>query len=170
MFHNHKSLGCAAILLLLLFGVSIAQGQEVARSFEQLRSRVSVGDKVTVTDVKGRELHGPIAELSSSSLALVVGKSQTRFFEADVETVSRRDARWNGTLWGLGVGGVLGAAVAAPLVQVYHRLDDATYRYASAGGQFVTELRVNPGGFVIQYPNFWHLEADSGGSQPHARS
>jgi hypothetical protein len=57
-----------------------------------------------------------------------------------------------------------------PLVQVYHRLDDATYRYASAGGQFVTELRVNPGGFVIQYPNFWHLEADSQGSQPHARA
>jgi uncharacterized protein len=57
-----------------------------------------------------------------------------------------------------------------PLVQVYHRLDDATYRYESDGGQFVTELQVNPGGFVIHYPNFWHLAADSGKSQPHARA
>ena len=56
-----------------------------------------------------------------------------------------------------------------PLVQVYHRLDAATYRYVSADGQFVTDLQVNPGGFVIHYLNFWHLEADSQGSQPHAK-
>ena len=123
MFHNQKSLGCAAVLLLPLFGVSIAEGQEVASSFEQLRSRVSVGDKVTVTDVMGREMQGTIADLSSSSLALVVGKTQTEFFEADVETVSRRDSRWNGTLWGLGLGGVLGATLDKSLVEEYGRDD-----------------------------------------------
>ena len=71
---------------------------------------MSVGDKVAVTDVMGREMQGTIAELSSS-LASVLGKTQAECFEADVETVSRRDSRWNGTLWGLGVGGVLGASL-----------------------------------------------------------
>jgi hypothetical protein len=50
-----------------------------------------------------------------------------------------------------------------PLVQLYHRLDDTTYRYESAGGAFVTELQVNASGFVTRYASVWHIEADSGG-------
>jgi hypothetical protein len=42
-----------------------------------------------------------------------------------------------------------------PLVQRYRRIDDATYRYESAGGRFVAELRVNPAGFVTNYPDGW---------------
>jgi hypothetical protein len=42
-----------------------------------------------------------------------------------------------------------------PLIQVYHRIDEATYRYESAGGRFVTELRVNTTGFVTNYPDVW---------------
>jgi hypothetical protein len=86
---------------------------------------VTVGDKVTVTDTMGREMQGTIAQLSSSSLALMVGRTQTEFSEADVETVSRRDSRWNGTLWGLGVGGALGAWVDRGLVKEYGREDIA---------------------------------------------
>ena len=42
-----------------------------------------------------------------------------------------------------------------PLAQRYRRIDAATYRYESAGGRFVTELRVNPAGFVTSYPDVW---------------
>jgi hypothetical protein len=126
MLDNHKSLGCTAVLLLLVVGVSMTEAQEVAGSFEQLRSLVRVGDRVTVTDVMGREMQGTIAELSSSSLALVVGTTQTEFFEADLESVSQRDSRWNGTLWGLAVGAVLGAALEKSLVDEYGR-DDIGY-------------------------------------------
>jgi len=46
-----------------------------------------------------------------------------------------------------------------PLEQRYRRIDDATYRYGSAGGKFVAELRVNAAGFVTHYPNVWQVEA-----------
>jgi hypothetical protein len=123
VLQNHMSVGCAAVLALLSVGVSIAEGQAVASSFEQLRSRLTVGDKVTVTDVTGRERQGTIAELSSSSLVLVVGKTRTELFGSDVETVSQRDSRWNGTLWGLGAGGLLGALLDRSLVEEYGRED-----------------------------------------------
>ncbi len=123
MFHNQKSLSYAAVFPLLLLGVSIAESQEVGGSFAQLRSQVTVGDKVIVTDVMGREMEGTIAELSSSSLALIGGKTRTEFVEADVEKVSRRDSRWNGTLWGLGAGGVVGALLDRSLVKEYGRDD-----------------------------------------------
>jgi hypothetical protein len=45
-----------------------------------------------------------------------------------------------------------------PLGQVYHRIDEATYRYESAGGSFITELQVNAAGFVTSYPKFWQVE------------
>jgi len=147
MFHNYKSLGCAAVLLLLLFGASITEGQEVAGSFAQLRSQVSVGDNVTVTDVRGREMQGTIADLSSSSLALVVGTTQTEFVEADVETVSRRDSRWNGTLWGLGLGGVLGATFDKSLVEYYGRDDISS---GSSAAFIATAAGIGAGiGFVV---------------------
>lgn len=45
-----------------------------------------------------------------------------------------------------------------PLEQVYRRLDDSTYRYESAGGSFVAELKVNEFGLVTNYPNLWRKE------------
>ena len=48
-----------------------------------------------------------------------------------------------------------------PFPQQYRRLDENTYRYESAGGQFVAELEVNSSGFVIDYPNLWQAEASS---------
>jgi hypothetical protein len=41
------------------------------------------------------------------------------------------------------------------LDQVYRRIDAETYRYESAGGAFVREIRVNPAGIVTRYPDFW---------------
>jgi len=48
-----------------------------------------------------------------------------------------------------------------PLSQQYHRLDESTYRYESAGGQFVADLKVNRLGFVIEYPGIWQYEVTS---------
>jgi hypothetical protein len=42
-----------------------------------------------------------------------------------------------------------------PLKQYYTRIDEAIYRYESAGGRFVTELNVSEAGFIAQYPGFW---------------
>jgi hypothetical protein len=47
------------------------------------------------------------------------------------------------------------------LPQKYYRLSEDTYRYESAGGQFVAELKVNTSGFVIDYPGIWQAEAFS---------
>jgi hypothetical protein len=126
MFDNHRWLSCAAVPLLLVVGVSMTKAQDVAGSFEQLRELVRVGDKVTVTDVQGREMQGSIAEVSSSSLGLVVGGNRTDFSETDLDTVSRRDSRWNGTLWGLAVGAALGAWFEKGLADEYGR-DDIGY-------------------------------------------
>lgn len=44
------------------------------------------------------------------------------------------------------------------LDQVYRRLDQTTYRYESAGGTFVAELKVNDFGLVTVYPDLWEEE------------
>jgi len=46
-----------------------------------------------------------------------------------------------------------------PLPQVYSRLDENMYRYESAGGQFVADLKVNRAGFVVDYPGLWQAES-----------
>lgn len=48
-----------------------------------------------------------------------------------------------------------------PLHQKYRRLDEVTYRYESAGGQFSADLQVNSAGFVTDYPEIWQAEAFS---------
>ena len=45
-----------------------------------------------------------------------------------------------------------------PLSQVYSRIDESTYRYASGGGQFVADLKVDRLGFVTKYPGIWQAE------------
>jgi hypothetical protein len=45
-----------------------------------------------------------------------------------------------------------------PLEQYYTRIDEAIYRYESAGGRFVTELKVDEAGFVTEYPGFWGVD------------
>ena len=45
-----------------------------------------------------------------------------------------------------------------PLDQLYRRIGEASYRYESAGGAFVTDLQVNAAGFVTEYPGIWQVE------------
>lgn len=48
--------------------------------------------------------------------------------------------------------------VLEPLDQIYRRIEPAVYRYESAGGKFVADLRVDSAGFVTRYPNLWQIE------------
>ena len=43
-----------------------------------------------------------------------------------------------------------------PLSQVYLRIDASTYMYESGGGQFTVDLKVDPFGFVTNYPEIVH--------------
>jgi len=46
-----------------------------------------------------------------------------------------------------------------PLDQLYRRTELATYHYESAGGRFVTDIKVNDTGFPTLYPNIWERES-----------
>lgn len=104
----------AGLLILL---PALARGQEPVKSFDQLNTRLRVGDKVLVTDTQGREHRGKISDLSSSEL--VLGSDGTRLASADVHLVREweRDSLKNGALIGMGsaaafVGGAMAAACA----------------------------------------------------------
>ncbi len=47
-----------------------------------------------------------------------------------------------------------------PLGQRYSRTDMLQYQYESGGGSFVTSIRVNPSGLVVDYPDIWIAEAE----------
>lgn len=139
--------GGVTVVAILLFGGSITEAQGTGDSLEHLHRRVATGDTVTVTDASGHETQGTIVAISTSSLALLAGKNRMEFGDADVETISRRDPRWNGTLWGIGAGGVLGTLVDRSLVNEYGR-DDIS-RGASAAF-IATAVGIGAGiGFVV---------------------
>jgi hypothetical protein len=101
----------AAVLLTLV--VTRADAQQLAGSFEQLRVLVKPGEKIRVIDRAGQEVRGTVAELSSSSLALVVAGERRQFVESDIDAIRARraDPLANGTKWGLAVGGGFGLLV-----------------------------------------------------------
>lgn len=85
----------------------MAQAQ-VARSFDELNSRIQSGTTIFVTDLAGHEVSGKLGKLSETSLSLLVhGKPQT-FSPAEVALVKRRehDSLWNGFLIGAAAGSV----------------------------------------------------------------
>lgn len=41
------------------------------------------------------------------------------------------------------------------LDQTYRRLGEASYRYQSAGGEFMRDIEVNQAGLVTRYPELW---------------
>lgn len=99
-------------VLVLAACVAAADAQELAGSFDQLRVLVKTGDKITVTDDAGRETTGRIAELSSSSLALLVGDERRDLQATEIDTIRQRrgDSLANGAKWGFGIGAILGFA------------------------------------------------------------
>ncbi len=86
-----------------------ADAQPVASSLAELKGLVSEESTVTVTDAKGREFRGRIADASESLLSIRIGSDIRRFDAADVRSVRVRkeDALANGALIGAAVGGGL---------------------------------------------------------------
>jgi hypothetical protein len=124
MSDGHRGLRAATILVAAVLSVPVtAAAQEIPSSFDRLRELVTVGDDVIVRDVHGRETRGSIREITASSLGLLVDGRRTDFTIDDLETVGRRDSRWNGTLLGGGIAAVLGALFDRSLVKEYGRDD-----------------------------------------------
>jgi hypothetical protein len=99
----------------ILFLPGLVLGQEPVRSFDQLNTRLKVGDKVYVTDAQGREREGEIVELSVSSLTLDTDGAK-KLAVSYVRLVQERqhDSLKNGALIGLGVGaGLAGGLIVA---------------------------------------------------------
>jgi hypothetical protein len=93
---------------------ALALSQEPVKTFDQLNTRVKVGDTVYVTDGQGRERQGKVRELSSASVTLENDGLRT-FSASEVGLVLERapDRLKNGALIGLGVGAGLGAGLVA---------------------------------------------------------
>jgi len=102
----------AAILIVLLPAVVAAQ--EPVKSFDQLNTRLKVGDAVWVTDAQGREIKGRVTSFAPDALVMDSGGTRT-LHATDVRLIQerRRDSLKNGTLIGLGVGAGFGAIACA---------------------------------------------------------
>src|SRR5436190_12991628 len=100
----------ALLAVFLTASATAGQAQELAGSFDQLRVLVKTGDRVRVTDSRGQDVRGSIADVSSSSLALTVGGTRRTFLEADIAAIHQRrnDSLANGAKWGFVVGAGLG--------------------------------------------------------------
>jgi hypothetical protein len=97
--------------MLIVILPALSAAQEPVQSFDQLGTRLKVGDTVWVTDAQGREIKGRIRGLSATSLLLDAGGSPQDLQAARVGTirVQQPDSLKNGALIGLVAGAVSGA-------------------------------------------------------------
>ena len=101
--------GCRALALVLVTVLAMAAHAEAqtAASFDELALVLRPGDRVTVTDDRGRNLTGRIIDLSPSTLYLE-GRFRLRLDlpTADVSLIEVSDPLRNGTLIGLAVAAI----------------------------------------------------------------
>jgi hypothetical protein len=106
-----RFLQIAIIGALLLASASAARAQTVvASSFDQMRLIARLGDTITITDSSGQRVTGRLADLSPSSLELLVDGQRRSLLEGDALTVRRHGHAELGTgaKIGLGIGASLG--------------------------------------------------------------
>jgi len=103
----------AAVLAILLLPLNVL-AQEPVERFDQLNTRLKIGDKVYVTDTLGRERQGKVLALTPSSVTLDSGGRQTlSISEVSLVEDRRPDSLKHGALIGLAVGAAVGAGIAA---------------------------------------------------------
>ena len=105
----------AVFLVFLATGLGaplVAAAQEPVTSFDQLNTRLKIGDTIYVTDAQGREIKGKIRELTLSAMMLDRDGSTTMKAD-DVRLVTQRKGHpiGKGALWGLGLGAAAGAVI-----------------------------------------------------------
>src|SRR5262249_32175539 len=93
----------------------VAQAQEIASSFDQLRVLVKPGDTLTLTDEGGKEFKGRLLELSSTSLAVLTGNQRRELTVDEIQRITRpqHGDAGAGAMWGAGVGAGFGVLVIA---------------------------------------------------------
>ena len=97
---------------LFLMGLtSLECSAQLVSTFQQLQLLVRPGDNIYVTDSVGQTTKGRIAELSASSLGLVVNGSRRDLLQTDVREIRqwRADSLKNGAIIGAAVGGAIAA-------------------------------------------------------------
>lgn len=111
-----RPITCGVAVGLVLAVGTMAGAQEVATSFSELRLLTRTGDRVTVTDTRGRQVKGRVALLSPEHLVVTDSSGRHEWTESDVVGIRQRrpDSLLNGTLIGMGVGAgiVLVSAIA----------------------------------------------------------
>ena len=102
-----------ASLLLVACCAAPVSAQEPARSFEELRLRVTNGDTVFVIDSAGLERQGNVEGLSETSLRLETHGVRQGFAEGSIRRIDRtkRDPVTNGVLIGVASGALAGFLV-----------------------------------------------------------
>jgi hypothetical protein len=103
-----------ALVLVLIMPAATIRAQ-MAGSFDQLPLLVRRGETVAVTDTAGRTVRGPIVDLSSTGLVVLVAGSRRSFGHDEILRIRKRgpDRLRNGALWGLGIGAAVGWFLAA---------------------------------------------------------
>jgi hypothetical protein len=92
--------------------------QQVALSFEDLHEVLKTGETVVVTDDAGQKTQGKVAEVTGSSLEVLLASGKRTFAERAITEIRTADRLGNGVAKGLGLGvglgylGALGVAFA----------------------------------------------------------
>jgi hypothetical protein len=128
------------VLLMLTAAPHVVTGQEIAGSFEQLRVLVKPGDRVRVTDATGRETTGKIADLSPTTLALLVDGQRREILAGDVSTIRQRrsDSLATGARVGFAIGAGIGLVGGVAFASVYDEVGPAqiiaiSFMYGAVG-------------------------------------
>jgi hypothetical protein len=97
--------------VLCLPGFAAAQG--TVKTFDQLNTRIKIGDTVRVTDTEGREVKGELVELRDTLIA--VDSDGVTTFEAHRVRLIQNDTKSSRgpLLFGMIIGGVIGGVVGA---------------------------------------------------------
>jgi hypothetical protein len=93
----------SALAVLVILAPSPAPAQTASNSFEELRQVLKKGQTVVVTDATGQRTKGKVADLSPSSLVVLVPEART-FTEPTVSEIRVTDPVSNGALIGAAIG------------------------------------------------------------------
>jgi hypothetical protein len=125
----------AAIVILLL--PALALSQEPVRSFDQLDTRLRVGDRIILTDAQGRDYEGKVLAISPSALTLRDSNGQQVKTASEVRLIQerQRDSLKNGALIGLACGLAVAGTAAADCAGGECELSPSAV-FAIAGGLY----------------------------------
>ena len=144
----------STLAVFVILAPSPAPAQATANSFAELQTVLKKGQTVMVTDASGQRVKGKVAEVSPSSLVVLIPEART-FAEGTVREIrAAAGSSRNGALIGLGVGG--GAGVAIILAKC-HNGPDCSYAlkvgagYAAIGAAIGAGIGAlsNKGGRVV---------------------